>query len=136
MINFVPRKYMFLMWRMFVKYDIRYGIISNLTRKLVLMTSFIIILLIFIWNNGSFGIYSYSHHQFNGWFDPYFTSAGLFDLWVNWFREDLRVLLNLLKQGKIKPIIAARMPLNEAPKAHELLEKGSVMCKIVFICNL
>jgi len=85
---------------MFVKYDIRYGIISNLTRKLVLMTSFIIILLIFIWNNGSFGIYSYSHHQFNGWFDPYFTRAGLFDLWVNWFREDLRVLLNLLKQVK------------------------------------
>jgi len=54
----------------------------------------------------------------------------------NWFREDMRVLLNLLKQGKIKPIIAARMPLNEAAKAHELLEKGSVMGKIVFICNL
>ena len=54
----------------------------------------------------------------------------------DWFREDLRVLLNLLKQGKIKPIIAARMPLNEAVKAHELLEKGSVMGKIVFICNL
>ena len=54
----------------------------------------------------------------------------------DWFREDLRVLLNLLKQGKIKPIIAARMPLNEAAKAHELLEKGAVMGKIVFICNL
>ena len=35
------------------------AIISNLTRLLGLMTSFIIILLIFIWNNGSFGIYSY-----------------------------------------------------------------------------
>ena len=54
----------------------------------------------------------------------------------DWFREGLKVLLNLLKQVKIKPIIAARMPLNEAAKAHELLEKGSVMGKIVFICNL
>ncbi|MFZ0358229.1 MAG: zinc-binding dehydrogenase, partial [Nitrososphaeraceae archaeon] len=54
----------------------------------------------------------------------------------DWFREDLRVLLNLFKQGKIKPIIAARMPLNEAAKAHKLLEAGSVMGKIVFICNL
>ena len=32
----------------------------------------------------------------------------------DWFREDLRVLLNLLKQEKNKPIIAARMPLNQA----------------------
>jgi len=48
----------------------------------------------------------------------------------------LTVLLNLLKEGKIKPIIAAGMPLNETAKAHKLLEKGSVMGKIVFICNL
>jgi NADPH:quinone reductase-like Zn-dependent oxidoreductase len=31
-----------------------------------------------------------------------------------WFHEDLILLLNLLKQGKIKPIVAARMPLNQA----------------------
>ena len=31
-----------------------------------------------------------------------------------WFHEDLEILLNLLKHEKIKPIIAARMPLNEA----------------------
>lgn len=54
----------------------------------------------------------------------------------DWFREDLRVLFNLLGQKKIKPIIAARMPLTEAVKAHEILEKGSIMGKIVFICNL
>ena len=54
----------------------------------------------------------------------------------DWFHEDLRVLLDLLKQGKIKPIIAGRMPLNEAAKAHRLLEKGSVTGKIVLICNL
>ena len=30
-----------------------------------------------------------------------------------WFREDLEILLNLLKHEKIKPIISDRMPLNE-----------------------
>jgi NADPH2:quinone reductase len=53
----------------------------------------------------------------------------------DWFHEDLLLLLNLLKQGKIKPIIAAKMPLNEAAQAHELLANGSVRGKIVLICN-
>jgi NADPH2:quinone reductase len=54
----------------------------------------------------------------------------------DWFHEDLTLLLNLLKQGKIKPIVATKMPLNEAAKAHELLAGGgSVEGKIVLICN-
>jgi NADPH2:quinone reductase len=53
----------------------------------------------------------------------------------DWFHEDLILLLNLLKQGKIKPIVAARMPLNQAAQAHELLASGSVKGKIVLICN-
>jgi NADPH2:quinone reductase len=53
----------------------------------------------------------------------------------DWFHEDLILLLNLLKQGKIKPIIEARMPLNQAAQAHELLTSGSVKGKIVLICN-
>ena len=53
----------------------------------------------------------------------------------DWFREDLQILFNFLKQGKIKPVIAARMPLNEAARAHDLLERGSVIGKIVLICN-
>ena len=53
----------------------------------------------------------------------------------DWFHEDLALLLNLLKQGKIKPIVAARMPLNQAAQAHELLASGSVKGKIVLICN-
>jgi NADPH:quinone reductase len=52
-----------------------------------------------------------------------------------WFREDLEILLNLLKHEKIKPIIAARIPLNEAARAHELLGTGSVTGKIVLICD-
>ena len=53
----------------------------------------------------------------------------------DWFLEDLQILLNLLKQEKIKPIVAARMQLNEAAQAHELLKTGSVTGKIVLICN-
>jgi len=53
----------------------------------------------------------------------------------DWFYEDLTLLLNLLEQKKIKPIVAARMPLNQAAQAHELLAGGSVQGKIVLICN-
>ena len=53
----------------------------------------------------------------------------------DWFHEDLILLLNLLEQGKIKPRVAARMPLNQAAQAHELLAGGSVTGKIVLICN-
>ena len=53
----------------------------------------------------------------------------------DWFYEDLTLLLNLLEQKKIKPIVAARMPLNQAAQAHELLASGSVQGKIVLICN-
>lgn len=50
-----------------------------------------------------------------------------------WFSEDLILLLNLLDKGKIKPIVAAQMPLSEAPQAHELLAGGSVKGKILLI---
>lgn len=53
----------------------------------------------------------------------------------DWFHEDLILLLNLVAQGKIKPIVASRMPLNQAAQAHELLAGGSVKGKIVLICN-
>jgi NADPH2:quinone reductase len=51
------------------------------------------------------------------------------------FREDLITLLNLLEQKKIKPVIAYRFPLAEARQAHELLEKGGVIGKIVLMTN-
>jgi NADPH2:quinone reductase len=53
----------------------------------------------------------------------------------DWFHEDLILLFNLLEQGKIKPIIAERMPLNRAAQSHELLAGGSATGKIVLICN-
>jgi NADPH:quinone reductase-like Zn-dependent oxidoreductase len=53
----------------------------------------------------------------------------------DWFHEDLILLLNLLKQEKIKPIISSRMPLNQVAQAHGLLANGSITGKIVLICN-
>jgi NADPH2:quinone reductase len=50
-----------------------------------------------------------------------------------WFRQDLTALLELLKQQKVKPIVAKRFPLAEARGAHELLEKGGVIGKIVLV---
>jgi NADPH:quinone reductase-like Zn-dependent oxidoreductase len=52
-----------------------------------------------------------------------------------WFREDLRALLDLLRDQKIKPMIAERIPLSEARRAHELLGQGSVKGKLVLVCN-
>jgi NADPH2:quinone reductase len=52
-----------------------------------------------------------------------------------WFRNDLLALLDLLKQGKIKPLIARRLPLKEARGAHEMLGEGSVLGKIVLVPN-
>jgi NADPH:quinone reductase-like Zn-dependent oxidoreductase len=48
-----------------------------------------------------------------------------------WFFEDLDRLFDLLEQGKIKPVIAERMPLADVRRAHELIEEGAVQGKIV-----
>lgn len=42
-----------------------------------------------------------------------------------------REVIALLAAGKIKPRVGARLPLADAAKAHELLEAGSVLGKIV-----
>jgi NADPH2:quinone reductase len=52
-----------------------------------------------------------------------------------WYREDLSALLELLRRGKIEPIIAERIPLDEIARAHELLGRGAVAGKIVLLCN-
>ncbi|WDZ81600.1 medium chain dehydrogenase/reductase family protein (plasmid) [Ensifer adhaerens] len=52
-----------------------------------------------------------------------------------WFREDLSTLLNLLRDKKIKPMIADRIPLGEARRAQELIGRGSVRGKLVLVCN-
>ena len=50
-----------------------------------------------------------------------------------WFRQDLLTLLELLRERKVQPLIAQRLPLAEARLAHELLAKGGVAGKIVLV---
>jgi NADPH:quinone reductase-like Zn-dependent oxidoreductase len=50
-----------------------------------------------------------------------------------WCRQDLSEIFELWAQGKVKPIVADQIPLVEAAHAHELLENGSHVGKIVLI---
>ena len=50
-----------------------------------------------------------------------------------WFREDFRALLELLREGKIHPVVAERLPLSEARRAHELLESAAEKGKLVLV---
>ena len=52
-----------------------------------------------------------------------------------WFREDLTALLDLLRQQKIKPLVAQRFPLEEAARAHVLLAQGGVAGKFVLVLS-
>jgi NADPH:quinone reductase len=51
----------------------------------------------------------------------------------DWFREDLLQLLELLSDGKIHPVVAERLPLADARRAHELLEQSASAGKLVLV---
>ncbi len=67
----------------------------------------------------------------NGRSTAFYSIGSLRKKHADWFSEDLSKLFDLLAQNKIKPIIAARLPLAEASRAHELIEKAEVEGKIV-----
>ncbi len=69
----------------------------------------------------------------NGRSTAFYSIGALRRKHADWFLEDLSKLLDLLVQGKIKPVIAARMPLVEAKRSHELIEEAGVQGKIVLI---
>ena len=50
-----------------------------------------------------------------------------------WFREDFGVLLELLREGRIHPVVAERLPLAERRHAHELLESSAAKGKLVLV---
>jgi len=50
-----------------------------------------------------------------------------------WYRQTLMELLDLLAAGEIKPVVVERIPLNEAARAHKLLERGGYAGKVVLI---
>jgi NADPH:quinone reductase len=49
--------------------------------------------------------------------------------------EDAAALFEFLGDGKIEPIVAERIPLAEARRAHENLGRGGVIGKQVLICE-
>ena len=49
------------------------------------------------------------------------------------FREDFCALIELLREGKIHPAVAERLPLSEARHAHELLESSAAQGKLVLV---
>ncbi|MBO0781101.1 MAG: zinc-binding dehydrogenase [Ktedonobacteraceae bacterium] len=70
------------------------------------------------------------------WYSIAGGGFGLKDRHPEWFRADLTKLLELLAEGRIKPVIAQRLPLEEATHAHEMLEHARVQGKIVLIPNV
>jgi NADPH:quinone reductase-like Zn-dependent oxidoreductase len=51
----------------------------------------------------------------------------------DWFRDDFGALLDLLRADKIHPVVAERLPLEEARQAHELLESTAGRGKLVLV---
>ncbi|TMS00371.1 zinc-binding dehydrogenase [Nonomuraea basaltis] len=61
--------------------------------------------------------------------------ARLRDRFPEEFREDLSTLFKLLAKGEIRPVVADRLPLEEAVRAHERLRSGHLAGKQVLLCG-
>ena len=53
----------------------------------------------------------------------------------DWYRDDLARLFALLAAGEVKPVIADRLPLEEAVTAHRRLEQADVQGRLVLTPN-
>ena len=53
----------------------------------------------------------------------------------DWYRDDLARLFALLAAGRLKPVIADRLPLEEAGTAHRRVEQAEVQGKLVLTPN-
>lgn len=51
----------------------------------------------------------------------------------DWFQEDFSALLELLRADKIHPLVAERLPLTEARRAHEMLDRTAATGKLVLV---
>jgi len=52
---------------------------------------------------------------------------------LDWFREDLSTLLELTQRGQIHPVVAKRLPLADARRAHELLNDAALVGRLVLV---
>jgi NADPH2:quinone reductase len=53
-----------------------------------------------------------------------------------WYSETLTELLDSAAAGRIEPVVAERIPLVEAARAHELLERGGYAGKVVLVTSV
>jgi len=53
----------------------------------------------------------------------------------DWYRETLTELFDSLAAGRIKPVVAERIPLAEAARTHELLERSGHTGKVVLVTS-
>ena len=53
----------------------------------------------------------------------------------DWYRETLTMLLDTLAAGMIKTVVAERIPLLEAVRTHELIERGGYAGKVVLVAS-
>jgi NADPH:quinone reductase-like Zn-dependent oxidoreductase len=67
----------------------------------------------------------------NGKSVHFYNIAGERERHPDWFREDLQQLFERLQAGRIKPLIAHQFSLDEAPQAHQLLDQGGLVGRIV-----
>ncbi|HSE70741.1 MAG TPA: medium chain dehydrogenase/reductase family protein [Nocardioidaceae bacterium] len=51
----------------------------------------------------------------------------------DWFADDFRELLDMLRRDQIHPVVAERLPLSEIRRAHELLEQSAARGKLVLV---
>ncbi len=49
----------------------------------------------------------------------------------DWYRETLAELVDAVAEGRINPVVTERVPLAEAARAHEVLERGGYAGKVV-----
>jgi len=54
--------------------------------------------------------------------------------WPAQCREDWQELLDMRRDGKLSPVIGARIPLAQVSEAHELIDRAGVVGKIVMTC--
>jgi NADPH:quinone reductase-like Zn-dependent oxidoreductase len=53
----------------------------------------------------------------------------------DWYRDDLARLFAWLAAGELKPVIAARLPLDEVVRAHQEVERADVQGRLILIPN-
>ena len=67
----------------------------------------------------------------NGHATAFYSIGAMRRAHPEWFREDLAKLLAMLAEGRIDPVVADVLPLEDVRRAHERVEAGEVAGKLV-----